>query len=179
MFMDILKLFVYRKDLLRLGLKNTHITPIISQAAVFKNISKQKGYAIQFDFKQAVLIAVGCELFKLGLPFRHVDLVLNSLSAVEISPSKLDLMNIEEVGAEAIEMVKAAQNEIAYLVIQPGPPLEPSETRSKTTPLFIKIYMRNEDPLSDFHNNKYIDSFFCIMLAGLISKVTWLFNGKL
>ena len=81
--MKLNKSYIVRKDLTDrkgLGLKNTHITALVSQAQIFKNVEKQKGYAIPFNFNQALLIHVGCMLYKLGLSFRHIDQALTQLS---------------------------------------------------------------------------------------------------
>lgn len=183
MFMSISRQFVYRKDLLKLGMKNTHITPIVTQASVFKNVPKQKGYAVQFDFKQSVMIGVGCELFKLGMPFRHVDIVLTALSSVDIVP----LREIpEEIPPDRKdEYIRVMGEEIAYLLITAAfPVLDMTRSNKKrTAPLFVEVYLRKENPLKDSitaeWNKDIPDSFVCIRLGKLIAKATWLFEGKL
>lgn len=183
MFMSISRQFVYRKDLLKLGMKNTHITPIVTQASVFKDIPKQKGYAIQFDFKQSVMIGVGCELFKLGMPFRHVDLILTELSSVDIVP----VMEIpKEIPPDRKdEYIRAMGEEIAYLLITPAFPVldHTGSYKKRTAPLFVEVYRWKENPLKDSITGEWDkdtpDSCVYVMLGKLRAKVTWLFEGKL
>ena len=67
---------IHRKDLVKLGLKNTHLSAIVSRSMIFRNAPKRAGYALSFSYDQAFLLYVGCELYSLGLSFRHVDDVL-------------------------------------------------------------------------------------------------------
>ena len=77
--MDINK-SIHRKDLIGLGLKNTHLSAIVGHSVLFKNAPKQHGYALSYSYKQAFLLYIGCELYSLGLSFRHVDDILIDIS---------------------------------------------------------------------------------------------------
>ncbi len=177
--MSISRTTVYRKDILKLGYKNTHITPLISQAAAFKDIPKARGYAVQFDFKQAVLICVGCELFKLGLPFRHVDLALDNLSKLPITPEDFDLDIAGKTEAEIRAIFKEVGDRLEYLILRPGGQVyDMTELAAKVrmVPIHAEIYKCSESPL--YHLSKSdagVDSFVCVFLGNVVRRVTRLF----
>ena len=76
------------KELLSLGLKKGQITNLVQKAAVFKDIPRQQGYAIDYTFNQAVLLHVGGELSKLGISFRHINKILFELAGVDFEKKR-------------------------------------------------------------------------------------------
>ena len=71
------------KDFLSMGYKKTHVTTIISRTDIFAGLPKKHGYAIEYNFNQAVLISIGCELLNVGLSSRHVNRIVFEMSSYD------------------------------------------------------------------------------------------------
>ena len=77
-----------QKDLLKMGYKPTQISTIVDRADVFQGMQKTHGYAIEYNFNQAFLMALGCELLSMGISFRHVNRALFLLSNIDFYAQK-------------------------------------------------------------------------------------------
>lgn len=84
---------IHRKDLISLGLKNTHLSAIVGHSIIFKNAPKKHGYALSYNYNQVFFLYIGCELYSLGLSFRHVDDILVSISNFDFEFDKSKIVS--------------------------------------------------------------------------------------
>lgn len=134
--MDMKKTHIVLKDLLSLGYKKNSISKLMNQAEVFKNIVRHHGYAIPYTYEEAFLICLGCELFNMGLSFRHVDIVLLQIDKKKIAKNVLsDFLVIfghpENIQLEVKEIIgdKIVTHDVLYKV---------NERKVRTTALLAK-----------------------------------------
>lgn len=78
------KTFLYRKDLLKMGLQNNAITQIVSKSKYFSKIEKYPGYALRYSCKQAFFVCVGCAMLLIGLPLKKTDIVFEYLRKINL-----------------------------------------------------------------------------------------------
>lgn len=134
---------------------------------------------MQFDFRQTVLICVGCELFKLGLPFRHVDLALHELSKRQITPEDFDIDIAGKTESEIRAIFKEVGDRLEYLILRPGSrvvDMTEFPARVRMVPIQVEIYKGRESPLYHLSTpDAGVDSFVCIFLGNIVRRVTRLF----
>ena len=180
------KKFIHRKELLSLGLKNTHISTIITYTDNFKEIPKQHGYAIEFDFNHALLISLGCELLSLGISTRNVEMINCSLDSnyplrwihvddngnVKKTVTYFDPLR-QRISAKIKQpiLILSSQDDPLKTIVKPKTGGEFSR-KKRTTLLSCMVFPEGE--LSNM--TQQMDVFIIIKLYSIIEKVKRLFR---
>ncbi|MBF0459108.1 MAG: hypothetical protein HQK99_14555 [Nitrospirae bacterium] len=80
---------IYQKELVSLGLKGSQISTVIDNADVFQGMPRGKGYAIAYNFNQAVFVVLGAQLIKLGVSARNMNRALVDISHVDFGEEEV------------------------------------------------------------------------------------------
>ncbi len=76
--------YIYRQELLSLGLKYTHISAILSYVQPFKSIPKKHGHPFGYNWRHSLLMYIGCECLSLGLSLRHVSQIIGKANKLSL-----------------------------------------------------------------------------------------------
>jgi len=163
------------KELLLSGYKKTSIMKLVTGAEAFSDIQRRHGYAIPYTYAESILICIGCELFDLGLSFRHVDIVLSQLKNVK--PGKRDLKDLlvvfgrpENVAFEVAESIggKMVRRDVIFKKIR-------ESFVVRTTPLIAKT-MTYQDFRETLEVNSTLGSIIVVDINEIREMVDRLFE---